>query len=86
MRILLVLLALLSGLSLADVSASAARAEVVGAASGAILASQHKDEASVSRAAVKQPEARLRPVLAKRLALAVPVPKISISISDRPRE
>lgn len=86
MRLLLVLLALLSGLSLTEVTASSARAEVVGAASGVVLAASHQAAASVRLAKVQRPsgEARLAP--AQAVAAPAPIRAISIAISDRPRE
>lgn len=86
MRLLLVLLALLSGLSLADVTATSARAEVVGSASGAFLASSQERKASVSLAKAQ------RPTCERRLVRTILVPvvalghTISIVICDRPLE
>ncbi len=84
MRLLLVLLALLSGLSLAEVTATSARAEVVGSAS--ILSSSQERKASISL-----PKAR-RPVCERHLVRTVMIPvvalgrTISIVICDRPLE
>lgn len=86
MRLLLVLLALLSGLSLAEVTASSARSELVGAAAGTLLAAgqERKAEAGVAKAQ--------RPACAHRTIRTVVIPvlafahAISISIWDRPRE
>lgn len=86
MRLLLVLLALLSGLSLAEVTASTARAEVVGSASGAILAASHEPQASVSLAKVQRPACERRLVRTHALPVVALARTISIVICDRPLE
>ncbi|MBX9885306.1 MAG: hypothetical protein K2X68_10075 [Novosphingobium sp.] len=86
MRLLLVLLALLSGLSLSEVGASPARAEVIGAAAGTLLVAsqEHKTEAALAKAQ--------RPACTRRLIRTITLPEIalarviSISICDRPLE
>ncbi len=86
MRLLLVLLALLSGLSLSEVTASAARAEVVGTASGAVLVARAEHQVSTGQVKARRPSGETR------LAMSVPLPvpafirATSISIWDRPRE
>jgi hypothetical protein len=87
MRLLLVLLALLSGLSLSDVSVAAARAEVVGAASGAATATVAPvQKACKGEIAVQKPTGQTK------LAQVQPLPQLThirackIRIPDRPRE
>ncbi|MBU6394886.1 MAG: hypothetical protein KGQ75_09965 [Sphingomonadales bacterium] len=86
MRLLLVLLALLSGLSLAEVTASSARAEVVGSTSGAFLARSQEQQASVSRAKAQHPRCEQRPETVQVFSPADDVRAISIEICDRPLE
>ncbi len=86
MRLLLVLLALLSGLSLADVTASSARAEVVGSASGALMAISQERKASVSLGKAQRPTCERRLVRSVILPSAELGRKISIVICDRPLE
>jgi len=86
MRLLLVLLALLSGLSLSEVGVSSAPSEVIGAAAGTLLTAsqERKAEAGVVKAQ--------RPVCEQRTFRTVVIPvlafvqAISISIWDRPLE
>jgi hypothetical protein len=86
MRLLLVLLALLSGLSLSDVAVAASRAEVVGAATGStvVVAAEHK--------ACKGERVVEKPTTGTRLASAEPLPRVThvractIRIPDRARE
>jgi hypothetical protein len=86
MRLLLVLLALLSGLSLAEVTASSARAEVVGSAAGSVLVANAEQKAVAAHARAQRPTCR------RRLIRTVVVPvlafgrAISIEICDRPLE
>ena len=86
MRFLLILLALLSGLSLTEVTASSARAEVVGSASGAVLAASHEQQVRVSLAKAH------RPTCGRQLIPAIMRPVValgrttSIVICDRPLE
>lgn len=86
MRLLLVLLALLSGLSLAEVTASSARAEVVGSAAGQIFVANAEQKAVAAHARAQRPTCR------RRLIRTVVVPvlafgrTISIEICDRPLE
>lgn len=86
MRLLLVLLALLSGLSLAEVTATSARSEVVGSALGAVLAANQTEQAKVSPAQVQRPACEQRPVRTLVLPALAFIQAISISIWDRPRE
>ncbi len=86
MRLLLVLLALLSGLSLAEVTASSARAEVVGAASGAVMAASQAQQAHVSLAKAQRPTCARRLVRTIVLPVAAFARTISIVICDRPLE
>lgn len=86
MRLLLVLLALLSGLSLTEVTASSARAEVVGAASGAVLAASEERRASVSLAKAQRPICERRLVRTIALPVVALARTISIVICDRPLE
>lgn len=86
MRLLLVLLALLSGLSLTEVTASSARAEVIGAASGTVLAASAEIGARVSLAKAQRPSGEVRTASAPVLVAPAPMRAISIVISDRPRE
>ena len=87
MRFLLVLLALLSGLSLSDVSVAAARAEIVGAASSAAAAT-----VAPAQKACKGDIKAQKPTARTRLAQAEPLPQpahiraCTIRIPDRPRE
>lgn len=83
MRLLLALLALISGLSLADVTAQSARAEVVGAAAGTVLVASQQREARANLAKAQ------RPACERRLIRSVVVPvlafgrTISIEVCDR---
>jgi hypothetical protein len=86
MRLLFVLLALISGLSLSEVTASAARAEVVGAASGTMLVASQERKASTGLAKTQRPTSQTRIARVMPLPAAAPVRAISISIPDRPRE
>ena len=86
MRLLLVLLALLSGLSLTDVTASSARAEVVGSASGAVLAASQGQQARVSLAKANRPTCERRLIRTIVLPVVALGRTISIVICDRPLE
>jgi hypothetical protein len=86
MRLLLVLLALLSGLSLTEVSASSAHAEVVGAASAAVLVASQERAEDQGFVKAQRPDGKIGRVRAQTLPASAPVRTISISISDRPRE
>jgi hypothetical protein len=86
MRLLLVLLALLSGLSLSEVAVASSRAEVAGVAFAVTLATPQEHKAFVGGMKAQRPTGQTR------LALAAPLPRqayiraCSISIPDRPRE
>ncbi len=86
MRLLLVLLALLSGLSLSEVGASPARAEVIGAAAVTLLVASQERKAEAGLAKTQ------RPTCARRLVRTITLPEIalaraiSIVICDRPLE
>lgn len=86
MRLLLVLLALLSGLSLAEVTASSARSEVVGSTSSAVPAAVQAKEANVSHAKALLPACEARSVRTVILPVLAFIRAISISIWDRPLE
>lgn len=86
MRLLLVLLALVSGLSLAEVTASSARAQVIGSASGALLASGQEHQASVRLAKAQRPVCQRRLVRTVTLPVVALARKTSIVICDRPLE
>lgn len=87
MRLLLVLLALLSGLSLSDVSVAASRAQVVGTASGTAIAT-----IAPTQKACKGDVKIQQPTVQTKLARAEPLPQLThirackIRIPDRPRE
>jgi hypothetical protein len=86
MRLLLVLVALLSGLSLAEVTASSARAEVVGSAAGSVLVQNAEQKAVAAHAKPQRPACQrrlIRTVMVPVLAFGRP---ISIEICDRPLE
>ncbi|WP_170233715.1 hypothetical protein [Novosphingobium sediminis] len=85
MRLLLVLFVLLSGLSLPEMGAVSARAEVVAPIAGNVAA------AAVERQACAVSQCEVQPgywaqSATLRMPNAFPVSRISISISDRPRE
>jgi len=86
MRLLLVLLALLSGLSLTDLSASSAHAEVVGAASGAVLVASQERAAEVGFVKAQRPGGKIGRVRVPSRPASAPARTISISLSDRPLE
>lgn len=86
MRLLLVLLALLSGLSLAEVTASSARAEVVGSASGTMLVASPARSANVSLAKAQPPACERHLIRTIVLPVAALARTISIVICDRPLE
>lgn len=86
MRFLLVLLALLSGLSLAEMTASSARAEVIGAASGAVLTASPIRSASVSLAKAQRPVCQRRLDRTIVLPVAAQARTMNIVICDRPLE
>jgi len=86
MRLLLVLLALLSGLSLTEVSASAARAQVVGSATGTVIVAAQERKAGAAPAQVRRPAGEARLALVQPLPASAPVRILGISIPDRPRE
>lgn len=86
MRLLLVFLALLSGLSLSDVAVASSRAEVVGSASGTVLVARHEAKSSASLAKPHHPSGETRAAPAGLLAIPAPIHAISITIPDRPRE
>lgn len=86
MRLLLVLLALISGLSLSDVGHAASRTEVVGAAARTPGPLAQAPAACRGEAKVARPTDRTR------LANALPLPPVTrvrgcaIRLPDRPRE
>ncbi len=86
MRFLLVLLALLSGLSLSGVAVASSRAEVVSAASGAVLVAKQEQKACTGDIKAQKPTGQTR------LAGAAPLPRPAhirvcpIRLPDRPRE
>jgi len=86
MRLLLVLLALLSGLSLSEVAVASSRAEVAGVASAATVAVTQEHKPCTGDSKVQQPTVQTK------LAGATPLPRpahvraCSIRIPDRPRE
>lgn len=86
MRLLLVLLALLSGLSLSGVAVASSRAEVVSAASGSVLLAKQEQKACTGDIKPQTPTGQTR------LAQALPLPKpahiraCKIRLPDRPRE
>lgn len=86
MRLLLVLLALLSGLSLSEVGATSARAQVVGAAAGAVLVASEERKAEVGFAKAQRPACEQRAIRTVVLPVLAFIPAISISIWDRPLE
>jgi hypothetical protein len=86
MRLLLVLLALLSGLSLAEVGVISTRSEVVGAAAGTVLVASPERKADVSLAKTQRPACQERTIRTVVIPVLAFVRAISISIWDRPRE
>lgn len=86
MRLLLVLLALLSGLSLSEVGATSARSEVVGAAAGTLLVASQERKVEVGLAKAQRPACEQRTVRTVVLPVLAVVRAISISIWDRPLE
>jgi hypothetical protein len=87
MRILLVLLAFLSGLSLSDVGMAASRAQVVGSASSAPAAADapaHK--ACTGQAAVQKPTGQTKLARVEALPKPAHINACTIRIPDRPRE
>ena len=86
MRFLLVLLALLSGLSLSEVAVASSRAEVAGVAASATLAAPQEHKACTGDIKVQKPTGQTK------LASAEPLPQLThirackIRIPDRPRE
>lgn len=86
MRLLLVLLALLSGLSLSEVGASAARSEVIGAAAGTVLVASAERKVGVGLAKAQRPACEPRTIRTVVLPALAFIHAISISIWDRPRE
>jgi hypothetical protein len=86
MRFLLVLLAMLSGLSLADVAIAASPAEVVGRAELAVAEAAPAASACPVRAAVARMHMRLdtaRPIAPAEAGFARPC---GVTIADRPHE
>jgi hypothetical protein len=86
MRLLLVLLALLSGLSLSEVRATAARSEVIGAATGTVLVANAERKVGVDLAKAQRPACEPRTIRTVVLPALAFIQAISISIWDRPRE
>lgn len=86
MRLLLVLLALLSGLSLSEVGASSARSEVIGAAAGTLLVASQERKSEAGLAKAQRPACEQRTVRTFVLPALAFIHAISISIWDRPRE
>ena len=86
MRLLLVLLALLSGLSLAEVGAMSARSEVVGATAGTLLVASQEHKTEVGLAKAQRPACVQRTVRTVVIPVLAFIQAISISIWDRPRE
>lgn len=86
MRLLLVLLALLSGLSLSEVGATSARAEVIGAAAGTMLVASQQPKAAIGLAKAQRPACKMRTIRTVVIPVVAFVRAISICIWDRPRE
>ncbi|MBX9662960.1 hypothetical protein [Novosphingobium sp.] len=86
MRLLLVLLALLSGLSLSEVAATSARSEMIGAAAGTLLVASQERKAEVGLAKAQRPACEQRPVRTIVLPVLAFIRAITISIWDRPLE
>lgn len=86
MRLLLVLLALLSGLSLSEVAVASSRAEVVGAASGTVLVAKQDHKACTGDLKVQRPTRQTRLARSEPLPRQTHIRACSISIPDRPRE
>lgn len=86
MRLLLVLLALLSGLSLSEVGFSSARSEVVGAAAGTLLVASQERKAEAGVVKTQRPSCEQRTIRTMVIPVLAFVQAISISIWDRPRE
>ncbi|WP_298194150.1 hypothetical protein [Novosphingobium sp.] len=86
MRLLLVLLALLSGLSLSEVGAMSARSEVIGAAAGTVLVASPQRTAAVGLAKAQRPACEQRSVRTVVLPALAFIRAISIRIWDRPLE
>ncbi|WP_421838169.1 hypothetical protein [Novosphingobium sp.] len=86
MRLLLVLLALLSGLSLSEVGFSSARSEVVGAAAGTVFVASQERKAETGLSKAQRPACEQRTIRTVVLPVLAFIHAISISIWDRPRE
>jgi hypothetical protein len=86
MRFLLVLLALLSGLSLPEVAVASSRAEVVGMASGSAQVAQQEHKACAGDIKAQKPTSYTRLARAAPLLRPAHVRACSITIPDRPRE
>lgn len=86
MRLLLVLLALLSGLSLSEVAVASSRAEVAGVAAAARLAAPQEHKACIGGIKAARPTGQTRLTLAAPLPAPAHIRACSISIPDRPRE
>jgi len=86
MRLILVLLALLSGLSLSEVAVASSHAHVAGVASSAAVAVPQEHKACTGDIKVQKPTGQTK------LASAEPLPQLThirackIRIPDRPRE
>jgi hypothetical protein len=86
MRLILVLLALLSGLSLSEVAVAASHAEVAGVASSATVAVSQEHKACAGDIKVQRPTAQTKLAQAKPLPQLAHIRACSIRIPDRPRE
>jgi hypothetical protein len=86
MRLLLVLLALLSGLSLPEVAVASSRAEVVRAASGTVHVAKPEHKACTGDIKAQKPIGQTKLANAEPLPRPAHIRACSISIPDRPRE
>ena len=86
MRLVLALLALLSGLSLCDVAVASSQAELVGAASRPVHVTRQEQKACTGDIKIQLPTRQTKLARAEPLPRPAHIRACTIRIPDRPRE